>query len=193
MGTYLNMNFIGVNQIDVNVCDTLIEYFEDNTDKHEVGSIIYDGDKIIDKDCKSTIELHYDNIPNDLKNLYLKELNTSVEKYIDTYPEINSLGYFQASEFQIQKYNAGDGFPTWHWERGATPETYYRCLAFMTYLNSVDDDAGGETEFKYQDIKVKPEKGKTIIWPADWTYTHRGNIIKSGNKYIVTGWFVNYL
>ena len=40
-------------------------------------------------------------------------------------------------------------------------------------------------------IKVKPEKGLTLIWPADWTFTHRGVPSSTETKYIVTGWF-NY-
>ena len=56
----------------------------------------------------------------------------------------------------------------------------------MTYLNNVED--GGTTNFEYYDIKVKPEIGKTLIWPAEWTHAHTGSILKSGTKYIVTGW-----
>ena len=57
----------------------------------------------------------------------------------------------------------------------------------MTYLNDIDD--GGGTEFKLQEMKVKAEKGKTIIWPSDWTHTHRGIVSPSKEKYIVTGWW----
>jgi hypothetical protein len=64
-----------------------------------------------------------------------------------------------------------------------------RHLVFMTYLNDVTD--GGETEFFYQKLKVKPEKGLTLIWGADWTFTHRGITSPTQTKYIVTGWF-NY-
>jgi hypothetical protein len=59
----------------------------------------------------------------------------------------------------------------------------------MTYLNDLTD--GGETEFHYQQVKVKPEKGLTLIWPADWTHTHRGIPSETQEKYIVTGW-LNY-
>ena len=56
----------------------------------------------------------------------------------------------------------------------------------MTYLNDVSD--GGETEFPYYNLKVTPEKGKTLIWPSEWTHAHRGCIVKKGPKYIITGW-----
>ncbi|GIS66316.1 MAG: hypothetical protein CM1200mP5_1000 [Candidatus Pelagibacterales bacterium] len=46
----------------------------------------------------------------------------------------------------------------------------------MTYLNNVED--GGTTNFEYYDIKVKPEIGKTLIWPAEWTHAHTGSILK---------------
>ena len=36
--------------------------------------------------------------------------------------------------------------------------------------------------------KIKPEIGKTLIWPAEWTHAHKGEILKSGIKYIITGW-----
>ena len=57
----------------------------------------------------------------------------------------------------------------------------------MTYLNDVTHK--GETEFFHQKIKIKPEKGLTLIWPTDWTFTHRGIPSPTEEKYIVTGWF----
>jgi hypothetical protein len=59
----------------------------------------------------------------------------------------------------------------------------------MTYLNNVTD--GGETEWYHQDLKIQPQKGLTVIWPADWCFVHRGNITPTQDKYIITGWF-NY-
>ena len=56
----------------------------------------------------------------------------------------------------------------------------------MTYLNDVED--GGITNFAHYKIDVKPEVGKTLIWPSEWTHAHSGGIVKSGTKYIITGW-----
>ena len=57
----------------------------------------------------------------------------------------------------------------------------------MTYLNNVTD-AGG-TEFYHQQLTVQPVKGLTLVWPADWTFTHRGVPSPTQEKRIVTGWF----
>ena len=63
----------------------------------------------------------------------------------------------------------------------------FRHLVWMTYLNDVEE--GGETEFYYQKLKVKPRKGLTLIWPVDWTHTHRGIVAPKEEKMILTGWF----
>ena len=60
----------------------------------------------------------------------------------------------------------------------------------MMYLNDIDDEGG--TEFFYQKRKVKPKKGRIVIWPADWTHTHRGVTSMTQEKYIVTGWYSFY-
>jgi hypothetical protein len=56
----------------------------------------------------------------------------------------------------------------------------------MVYLNDVLD--GGETEFLYQSRRVKPREGRVVIFPVQWTHTHRGNPPLSGEKYIATSW-----
>ena len=87
--------------------------------------------------------------------------------------------------FNIGKYEPGQHFQKIHCERSSLG-TLHRLFAFMTYLNDVDD--GGETKFSHFNVKVKPEIGKTNIWPAEWTHAHTGEILKSGKKYIITGW-----
>ena len=47
----------------------------------------------------------------------------------------------------------------------------------MTYF--IDVEEGSKTEFSMFGLKVKPEKGKMIIWPVKWTHAH---------KFIITGW-----
>jgi len=83
----------------------------------------------------------------------------------------------------IQHYEPGEGFFLWHHERGSPTRT--RELVFMTYLNDVPD---GGTEFLYQQLTIKARKGKTVIWPANYTHPHRGQISHKHEKYIMTGW-----
>ena len=91
--------------------------------------------------------------------------------------------------FNIQHYAPGEGFVNWHSERGMN-QSHQRALVFMTYLNDVDD--GGQTQFLYQEKEVQPKKGLTVLWPTDFTHTHRGVTSPTQTKMIATGWY-NYL
>ena len=87
--------------------------------------------------------------------------------------------------FNIQRYLPGGHFKLEHSERTSIINSF-RVLVWMTYLNDVTD--GGSTTFTHQDLEIQPQKGKTLIWPAEWTHAHLGNILNSGEKYIITGW-----
>ena len=64
---------------------------------------------------------------------------------------------------------------------------YLEMSEFETFNQLNDVEEGGETLFNHFNIKIKPKRGKTLIWPAEWTHAHSGKIVKSGKKYIITG------
>ena len=87
---------------------------------------------------------------------------------------------------QMQRYIDDQGYYAWHHENEGG-SSIKRELFFIYYLNDVSE--GGETEFKFNHQKVKPETGKLIMAPALWTHKHRGNPPLNGQyKYIITGW-----
>ncbi|MEO6102811.1 MAG: 2OG-Fe(II) oxygenase, partial [Pseudoxanthomonas sp.] len=83
------------------------------------------------------------------------------------------------------------GYPYWHCElypRDARAETLHRHLLWTLYLN--DDFAEGETEFLFQQRKVKPRTGSLLVAPTAFTHTHRGNRPQGGDKFIATSWIL---
>ena len=90
---------------------------------------------------------------------------------------------------KIQKTIPSQGYHVWHIEHNIGRENQKRVLVYSIYLNTVEE--GGETEFLYQSQRVKPVKGRIVIWPAGFPYVHRGNPPLSGEKYILTSW-INY-
>jgi hypothetical protein len=88
------------------------------------------------------------------------------------------------SDFKIQKTLPTEGYHMWHCE--VDHQYTNRIMAYTLYLNDVED--GGETEFLYQSLRLKPKQGTVVLWPAGYTHMHRGNPPLSGEKYIVTGW-----
>ena len=181
-------NFIAGGYIKKQVCDNLIKSFENSPHK-KVGKMQIKGEVKEFKKYKISTDLVID--PFDTSKEYqdyLKELGKVLEIYKNKYVHCSfDKDFWNICEhWNIQKYKPKEGFFEFHSERTSIA-SMERHLVFMTYLNDVDD--GGETEFFYQKLKVKPEKGLTIIWPADWTFTHRGITSPTENKYIATGWY----
>jgi prolyl 4-hydroxylase len=182
-----NPNFIGTFKIDPNLCDKIIEFFNDNSNLHLKGETI-DG---IDEIKKKSIDLAVN--PKDLckpDHICLKDyfdhLFYCYSQYRENWPFLNEV--FQKVDigsFNIQMYLPGGHFNKLHSERTSIT-TLHRLFAFMTYLN--DDFCDGETFFEHYSLSVKPEKGKTLIWPAEWTHAHKGMVVNKGSKYIITGW-----
>jgi len=86
---------------------------------------------------------------------------------------------------QMQRYIDNQGYHAWHHENEGGP-TSRRELFYIYYLNDVQ---GGETEFKFNPMKIEPKEGNLLIAPAYWTHKHRGNPPLNGQtKYIITGW-----
>jgi hypothetical protein len=143
----------------------------------------------IKEEYKDSWELQFsDNLP--LMNEYLQfVLEPALKSYLKKYEHANNTWYFGVDQnINLQEYpRGGVGFSKWHFEQ-STKDTINRYLVFMTYLNDIEDE--GQTEFLYQDLAVKPEKGLTLIFPAGFTHTHRGLASRTDEKRIVTGWFV---
>lgn len=91
---------------------------------------------------------------------------------------------------KLQRTSQGGGYHFWHSELGTSVQHRDRYLVYIVYLNSLNPEDGGETEFLYQRKRFLPIKNTAILFPATFTHTHKGNLVLSNvNKYIVTGWF----
>jgi hypothetical protein len=111
-------------------------------------------------------------------------------KYNKKYSACSRSGYEVFNPgWKFQRSETGGGFHQWHHEQGAGRQSPSRFAVWMIYLNDVE--TGGNTEFKFQELEVRPTAGTLVIWPAAYTHPHRANPDLVGKKYIATGWF-NY-
>ena len=184
----MSPNFIGSWMINQpSLCDGLIDYFESHQDKHKKG-LTGAG---LDLDTKNSTDIHM--IPNDINlagnevfNEYFKNLFDCHKDYLLQWPFLGGFAKnLEIGRFNLQRYQSGQHFQRLHTER-SNLASLHRVLAWMTYLNDVDE--GGSTYFSNYDIDVQPQKGLTLIWPAEWTHSHKGRPINKGSKYIITGW-----
>ena len=181
-------HFIGSWLIEpLSLCDDLIAFFEthqsNQTQGHTAGGMNTQAKNSIDLTIRPREMDQEDHAP---VRAYIDALFACHKDYLEQWPFLQKfLGRVDIGSFNIQRYEPGGHFLKVHSER-TTLETSHRVLAWMTYLNDIGD--GGATEFVHQELKVQPQKGKTLIWPAEWTHAHKGNVVNSGTKYIITGW-----
>ncbi len=181
-------NFIGCWNIENDaLCKNIIDTFEQRKDLQHKGVTGYGKDESAKKstdislDPKNIIDEEFKEI-----KLYFDELFFCYQDYKNQWPFLkNNLKILDIPTFNIQKYDPGGHYNLTHCERGSL-KSMHRVFAWMTYLNNVEE--GGETYFEHFDLKFKPTTGKTLIWPAEWTHAHRGEVLKEGQKYIITGW-----
>jgi len=176
-------SFIEQYRINKKLCDRIVEYGKGRP--VTPGRV---GNSVLDKDKKESLDATFDPTDQIFKD-YVSELHHCLVKYsnkyskkYDVFPEL-----VLKEPTGIQFYPPGGGYKVFHCEldRNRHPGSK-RILVFMTYLNDVY--IGGQTEFPYQKKSFRPRKGKTLIWPADWTHIHRGKVAPFEEKTIVTGW-----
>lgn len=169
------------------LCDELINYFEfvqeQNPSTILSNEVVHNG--ATNRKDKS---LFLDEINGELTYAINTYLNDAAKEYCDIY---NTLylndGVIKSTKQKLQKTEIGGGFHTWHCEDTGISATN-RVLVWTIYLNDVEE--GGETEFLHFSKRVKPKKGRIVIWPAAFPYIHRGNPPLSGEKYILTSWLM---
>ena len=184
----LNPNFINSWIIEpLSLCDDLIDYFELNKANQRKGVTVGG----LNTDIKDSIDIIIRPkkviLPeNEIFKKYFEKLFECHSDYISQWPFINTISQkYEIGSFNLQKYTPGQHFKKIHTERSGIG-TLHRVFAFMTYLNDVQE--GGSTYFSHYDLEIQPRKGLTLIWPAEWTHAHRGNTLRAGSKYIITGW-----
>jgi hypothetical protein len=173
-------NFIEQYKIDKKLCDEIIEYRK--TRPNFVGTTISG----TNKDIKDSLDSYFCKSDSTYIN-YISELDECLIKYEKKYSILKNHNFTLSENTIIQFYPPGGGYKNFHSELDRTKHPYNkRLLVFMTYLNDVY--IRGQTEFLYQKKSFRARKGKTLIWPADWTHTHRGIVAPFQEKIIVTGW-----
>ena len=122
------------------------------------------------------------NFPIGLTKPLWENLTECVNIYLDEY---NLQQPCTSHDFKIHRVYPTGGYHIWHHEHAFVSP--YRVLAWMIILEA--PVGGGETEFMFQSLRIEPEVGKLLIWPAGFTHKHRGNPPLEGQKTYITGWF----
>jgi hypothetical protein len=187
-------NFIGVydNYITPEECDNAIKLFE-NEDKfnNTINRLAFEKSPIVEKqDQQYFAGSHNINVWWDKLKPMILNFDLAWNHYINNTgaKEAYCRDKFFYTGVKIQKTLPTEGYHIWHVEHGKGYDNEPRAFVYSIYLNDVEE--GGETEFLHFSKRVKPKKGRIVIWPAAFPYLHRGNPPLSGEKYILTSWMM---
>lgn len=176
-------------------CDHAIEYFKkENELQHTFNRKSAEGAYVTQKkDVAAQIDRWNLEValtqPETMQSLFIN-LKQAFDIYLKDTDILNLLDIDEVhwGAHKIQKTLPGEGYHLWHHEKsGNKIDMLRRVLAYTLYLNDVEE--GGETEFLFQSVRVKPKKGRICFFPAHFPFVHRGNPPLSGEKYIMTSWF----
>lgn len=96
--------------------------------------------------------------------------------------KFNIEGFIDSDYFDILKYSSGDKYNS-HYDG---PTITGRSVSILIYLN--DNYSGGEIEFDFFDLKIKPTAGSMIIFPSNYAYRHTAHPVIDGEKYVIVSW-----
>ena len=174
-------------------CNQVINKFE--TDPYRKAGEVDQNNPRIDKDLKVTIDttITHNIAWREEDEVLYKALGKALYEYEIHLQKISkgkwnlhpSDGYqVKDTGYMVQKYEP-NGFYNWHHD-WCMNEGWSRIYTYIWYINTIKEEDGGWTEF-IDGTRIQPKVGSILLFPATWTYVHRGYTTKVP-KYIVTGW-----
>ncbi|MGI9319523.1 MAG: 2OG-Fe(II) oxygenase family protein [bacterium] len=170
--------------LDNETCHKMIERFESSPDQQNQGKIGQNA--ATEQSIKRSTDLRISGRKDwlDIDQCLQQSLSHGLSLLAGLHPffktnRLNDTGYNMQKTVTSEYYH-------WHID-GGPGEFSKRQLVAIWYLNAAPED-GGETEFFFQKLSVRPERGMLLLFPPFWTHLHRGNIVGAGTKYIATTW-----
>ena len=173
------------NAISPEDCKKWIEYIDYLRGQ---GLVCREDSKLHERDHETINFSNDDDFDLSSSDKLVRSFLPSIKPYVDQY--LNDYSLLGESNFLLYDVKAKripicGGFHRWHYEN-ASHESATRRFVAQAYLNTIEQ--GGETEFLYQNKRVKAVQGTLLIWPAGFTHVHRGNPPIGQDKYILTSW-----
>lgn len=165
------------------VCTDMISRFENHPAEHYAGRVGQTEHMNVDVKRSTDLVISGKDHWKDIDRELFGSMGSAIKIIRELHPFFR--GRFKDYGYAIQKTVPGEYFH-WHVDSGSHSFSD-RQLVAIWYLNDVDGP-GGETEFRYQNVRVKPETGKLLLFPPFWTHEHRGVTLEQGVKYIATTW-----
>lgn len=126
--------------------------------------------------------------PPDVHKPMLQFASECLGTYLHAFPQANKFPTFSVIEtYQVLRYLDGGAYHAAHGDYHPYGSFNRRHLTGIGFLNDVAK--GGEFVFTQQDLTVKSEAGKFIIFPSGWTHAHKTLPCIGQSRYVFQLWW----
>ena len=115
-----------------------------------------------------------------INNRYFDLVFAAMRDYSNRF--CKDLPYFFVEGFNLLKYQTGQEY-TAHFDGDTATR---RSVSPIVYLNN--DYTGGDIEFVYHNVKIKPSPGMLALFPSNYAYAHIAHPVETGTKYAIVTW-----
>jgi hypothetical protein len=168
------------------LCEEVIRRFEADERKHTSTTATRDKPRL-----RTGTMLQIGDLPDwkDIADAYSAALEKNLQAYAQAFPTLQQLVSGPATKRTpplLERIEPGQGFGM-HID-ASVAGTHDRMVAVLMYLKDVEQ--GGETQFPFQSIQIRPRAGMMLLFPPYWTHPHQGVSPVSGLKYNLTSYVV---
>ena len=119
----------------------------------------------------------------------LEFFSNGLNVYLKMHPIADQFPSFNVAEtFNILKYEKGQAYHSTHSDYFPQGPMRLRHLTGICFMSDVSE--GGELVFPQQDLEIKPEQGKLVIFPSGWTHAHHTKPVLSNDvRYVFQLWW----
>lgn len=169
---------------------------------NDIEKTISDQDNMIHWEKATTLDYDPNNLQSARTNLHIGISGTYVQTGNEVFRQVNNQMYNLIWDTVVgyhERYGIGNKF--WD-EEGYNLLKYsggqeYKChfdgptgrgrhLSVLLYLN--DNFEGGELEFPFHKVKIKPQAGMLLLFPSNYAYAHIAHPVTQGTKYAIVTW-----
>ena len=180
-------------------CNSLINYFDNENsfkDSHVINNVHF-SELSFYNEWNVNIRYMIDELDNNLQSVLCEYYDCFIDESHYMAHEIKERNYDvfnRCDKFSIRKYNKDSIKDQFRHDFTGHPDTLYRQLSVIFYLNDVPD-GGGEQFFVShgeERVTIKPKIGDVLVFPSNFPFHHRSSLPISNNKYVVTTWITNF-
>ena len=121
----------------------------------------------------------------------LEYFSKCLDSYLKKYPFADEFPPFEVRDsYNVMKYEKGQAYHATHSDYFPQGDSRLRNrhLTGICFMSDVSE--GGELVFPQQDLEIKPERGKLVIFPSGWTHAHHTMPVLSDDlRYVFQLWW----